>query len=570
MRSILTRFDVVAAALAGAAISLLVAPLGCTVGLHAPIPAASAEDAPPRRGGTLRLASLNDITGLDPAGPTNGLQMQAFTLIFDGLVDFDRDAHVIPNLADRWEIDDGGRTYRFILHAGVQMHDGRELTADDVKRSVERALHPSTPNPIASSFEGIDGYEAYAAGKAEHLAGVVVEGRYVVSFHLVEPDAAFLSLLAVSSMRPVCATAGDRFVDTWLPCGAGPFKLEPGGWQRGVSLRVVRHDGYFRAGLPYLDAVEWTFTMQQLPQRFRFEDGSLDLIQSPTQADTGRFMADPRWKAMGVPLFDNTTHGEAMNTRVPPFDNVEIRRAVAAVIDRERYAWVKPQQMSPLTQLLPRGMPGYDPSFEGQRHDVSAALEHMRKAGFPYDPQTGTGGWPHPIAYIATDPSVESYTSQLLQQELAGIGLRIELRFLSWSAWVTLSERGDATMTTWADQADYPDPNAFFEALFTTESLRGESSVNVARYSNPVYDAVVARARREMDPIARRALFRQANEILCDQAPWAFTYAQHDFVIHQPYVRGFAAHPVWSLDVRGVWLDRSDADAARALSGGLR
>ncbi|MBV9948066.1 MAG: ABC transporter substrate-binding protein, partial [Myxococcales bacterium] len=251
----------IALALAIGAAALLVVPAGCLGPLAAPVPAAHGPEAPPVRGGTLHLASIGDPRTLDPAGPSDGLAMQAQHLLFAGLVDLDDRAEVVPELAERWTVDEDGRGYHFVLRPGVLMHDGAELTADDVKRSAERSLHPASPNPNASYFQDIVGCGAFVSGQADHLAGIVVDGRYAISFHLDAPDAAFLSLLAMHTLRPVCRSAGTRYDDAWLPCGAGPFRLLPGGWQRGSSLRLVRHEGYFRTGLPYLDAVEWTFAV---------------------------------------------------------------------------------------------------------------------------------------------------------------------------------------------------------------------------------------------------------------------------------------------------------------------
>ncbi len=570
MRSIRTRPEPLAAALVAAAGALLGVPLGCSGPLPAPIAVTGDAADAPARGGTLHLASFTDMRSLDPATGPDGLAMQAVTLLYDGLVDIDRGSNVVPDLAERWEIDDRGRTYRFTLRAGVRMHDGQELTADDVKRSVERALHPTTPNPQASLFEGLLGYADYVAGRAPHLAGVVVEGARVVSFLLAEPDAAFLTLAALPSLRPVCRSAGERYEATFSPCGAGPFRVEPGGWQRGASLRLVRHEGYFRPGLPYLDAVEWQFLVVTNSQRFRFLAGEQDLVVDPTQADYARYVRDPRWRPLGVPLVDNTTWGEAMNTRMPPFDNVEIRRAVAAAVDREHYALLRPANMVPASQLLPRGVIGYDPTIVGQVYDERAALEHMRKAGYPYDPATGKGGWPAPVVYTVPDQTTNFYTSQILQQTLARIGIRLELRLVSWPAYLALTQRaGSSAFHPQGNTEDYADPSAFFDMLFTTSSIRDEGSANTAFYSNPRFDDRVGRARHEMNPVARRALYRDAGELLCDEAPWAFAWGLHDFVIRQPYVRGFAAHPVWPLDVRTVWLDRPD-EAGRVLRGGLR
>jgi ABC-type transport system substrate-binding protein len=558
-------------ALAAVALALIAGPLACGQPLAAPLAAAHDADAPPVRGGTLRMASYTDVRNLDPAGPSDGLAQQIAHEIFAGLVEYDTGGRLVPELADHWDAEDGGRTYRFTLRLGVHMQDGEELTADDVKRSVERALHPSAPNTSASYFADIAGYEDFVSNKAAHLAGVVVEGRYVVTFHLTEPDAAFLPLLTMTTLRPVCRTAGDRYVDTWLPCGAGPFRIPAGGWSRGNGLRLVRHEDYFRPGLPYLDAIDWTFNQPLLSQRFRFEDGDLDVLQTPTQADTARFKADPRWKPFGVVQADAIVWGESMNARMPPFDNVEVRRAVAAAIDRSQYALLKPANMSPLTELLPRSVPGFDPSLQGQGYDYAAALEHMKRAGYPYDPATGTGGWPKPIVYVVTDYTVSLMTSQLLQQMLAKIGLRLSLRLVSWPAYLAITQQpGGSAMSAQGWTADYLDPSTFFEPLFTSGSAGSESTNNTAFYSNPRYDDLVARARRTADTATRYALYREANGILCDEAPWAFTYGQHDFDVHQPYVRGVTVHPVERLLAREIWLDRGVGALGRVLRGGLQ
>jgi len=550
---------------AAACIGLVVtAAAGCHEQLAAPIPARSDDSAAPRPGGTLHLASLADVRTLDPAGPLDALSGEAIHLIFAGLVDYDQEARVVPDLADHWDVDDDGRTVRFTLRRGVVMHDGTELTADDVKRSVERSLHPSTPNPNTSYFANIDGYEAYASRGADHLRGVAVEGPYVVSFHLAAADATFLPLLAMLTLRPTCRSATDRYADTWLPCGAGPFKLEADGWQRGTSLRLVRHSMYFRSGLPYLDAVEWTYGMQFLAQRFRFEQGELDMTHDLTQSDLARFVADERWRPYGAAEADTSIFGESMNTRLPPFDNVEIRRAVAAAIDRDHYRMIKPANMTPLSQVIPPAVPGYDPTFEGQRYDYAAALEHMRAAGYPFDPATGRGGWPHPVEYLLYDQGVVLYTAQVLQQELAKIGIHIALKVVSWPAFLAMrtdASRAGMSLGSWG--MDYPDPSTFFEPLFASAALAGESTYSSAFYSNPRLDDLLNRARREGDPASRARLYGEANAIVCSDAPWAFTFGFHWFDLRQPYVRGFAPHPVWLRDVSRVWLDRASSGAGR-------
>jgi ABC-type transport system substrate-binding protein len=569
MRSTRRRFELLAGACIGsAAVALGVGPVGCDRSIPSPIPAAHGDAAPPRRGGTLHLATFQDIRNLDPAGPSDGIALQPQHLLFAGLVDLDEHGHVAPDLAERWEVIDGGRQYRFILREGVAMQDGEELTADDIKRSVERALRPDTPDPNASYFEALVGYRAFVEGRAQHLDGVAVEGRYVVSFRVEEPDATFLPMMTMHTLRPVCRSAGDRFTDAWIPCGAGPFKLQPGDWQRGTSLRLVRHDGYFRPGLPYLDAVEWSFNMAPTAQRYRFEAGELDVIHDMAPADQRRFDADPRWRPFETVDSDTVVYGESMNTRMPPFDNIEIRRAVAAAVDRDHYRLLKPGYMTVMTQLIPPGVPGYDPTVVGQRYDYAAALEHMRRAGYPYDPVTGRGGWPAPIVYPLYDSGLLVFTSQLLQQDLARIGIRIELRLVSYQAFLTLQERAGAAALSQGNWGmDYPDPSSFFDPLFTTSAIP-EAGHNTAFYSNRLVDDLVGRAHRELDPGRRRALYHDAGAILCDEAPWAFAYGHHWRHVHQPYVRDFAPHVVWPLEVTRTWMDRAGAGLDRALGHG--
>jgi ABC-type transport system substrate-binding protein len=540
-------------------LALALATGACSRALPSPAPADHPSDTVPRRGGTLRLASTFDVRALDPAVSADDLGASAIEQIFAGLVDYDDAAHVVPDLARRWEASPDGRVYRFFLREGVAFHDGTEVTAADVKRSVERALHPSTPNPAASLYDTLDGFEPFTSGKAEHLSGVEVEGRYVVAFHLREVDSRFLSVLALHALRPVCPSGGDRYDDAWLPCGAGPYKLERGGWDRSRSLRIVRHERYFRPGLPHIDAIEWTLGMNVATERYAFEDGTLDLIHDLRDADLQQLRADPRWSPLVMPEPDRTLLGEVMNTELPPFDNVEVRRAVAAAIDRSQYAAYRPELLTPASQALPPAVPGFDPSFPGQRYDPAAALDHMARAGYPYDPATGKGGYPAAVPYLVVRQGAQEYTAQILAQQLARIGLKLELRLVSWPTFLSLAyTRKAVPMASPGWGMDYPDPSDFFERLFSSKAIDGEQSTNTAFYRNPHVDELVEAARHELDPDRRTALFREANAIVCDEAPWAFTVTQRFEDVRQGYVRGFRPHPVWSLQTAETWLDRSE------------
>jgi ABC-type transport system substrate-binding protein len=543
-------------ALVGVAASL-VAIVGCARALESPIAAAHPDDDTPRHGGTLHLASFADIATLDPPIASDMFTSSVLRLVYAGLVDFDATGNVVPDLASRIDAIDDGLAYRFTLREGVRFHDGTELSADDVKRSIERALAPTTPSPTAGFYESIEGFEAYTTKGAPHLAGVVVEGRYVVTIRLHEYDAAFLPALAMAALRVTGPSAGDRYSPSWGACGAGPFRVPAGGWERGRTLTLVRNESYFRAGLPYLDAVTWQLSSSTLSEGFEFARGEIDAVRDLTQPDTMRYQADDRWKPFGAREPVHGMEGEAMNTEMPPFDNVEIRRAVAAAIDRDHLVMLKSSNLIPVTKPVPPGLPGYDPHFEGQHYDYDAALSHMKKAGYAFDPATGRGGWPAPIVYDVAKQSLQEITAQSMQQDLAKIGLRVELRMSSLPTLYSITHRrGKSQMSPQGWQMDFPDPSNLLDSLFSSKAINDEDSMNYAFYRSANVDDDLARGRHERDPRERARLYEDAERTICDDAPWAFEFAYRFFQVHQAYVRNLRVHPVWTNDVIEVWLDR--------------
>ena len=538
---------------------------GCQSGLDAPLPAASALDAPPKRGGILHLSSFGNIRGLDPANIADGLVSTLHQLLFAGLLDFDERGEVIPRLAERYETSQDGRSYRFFLRPGVLFHDGTELRADDVKRSIERALHPTAPNPFASFYAAIRGYDTFSKGKSEELAGVVVEGTYVVRIDLVEPDSTFLALFAMQVLRPVCKSGGRRYTDDFVPCGAGPFKLKE--LVRGEQVTFARHEGYFEPGKPYLDGIVFTFGVNMSAARYKFQNGDLDTLRDLTAGDLLAFQSDPRWAPYGAYDRERQIMGEAMNTELPPFDNVEVRRAVVAAIDRSHYAKVKPATLRIANQPIPPGTPGFDPDLKGQEYDLPAALEHMKRAGYPYDPATKTGGYPHIIPYYTYRQGVSEYTAQVFQQEVAKIGIRLELRLVSYPTYLAqIGRRKKVPVGPWGWSEDYPDALDFLESLFHSKGIAEDDASNVSFYSSAELDRLVDDAKHELDPKRKKSLVSRAVEKILDDAPFAFAYSVRFYDIHQPYVRGVKAHPVWARNVSFVWLDRQkDARSAAFL-----
>lgn len=528
------------------------------------------EGATPTRGGTLRLATFTDLRALDPAVAMDTETTPFENLLFDGLVGYDDQGALAPQLAERWERSDDGRIYRFFLKRGVRMHDGDELLADDVKRSVERTLHPDTPCPARAFYERLEGLAEYQARKTEHLAGVVVESPHVVTFRLVSPDATFLSVLALPFLRPVCKNAGTRYDDTFnlKPCGAGPFKLE--GWQTGRYLRLARFDGYHEPGLPYLDAIELRVDVARLTQRFAFERGEQDAILNEFDRPGAIwFRTHPEWSRYFRQSSVPEVYGDFMNTEMAPFDDVRVRRAVAAAVDRpslQRYydGWARVTG-----HLLPPGIPGHAEHVPyEQTFDLARARALMAEAGYPYDPATGAGGYPEPIVYWAGEGESAVRYSQLLQHQLARIGMRIEIKEGSFAQYLAVAGRPKSARMGYVGWSiDFADPSDFFEPILSSRAIADEDSQNKAFYRNPALDALLDRAHEELDEAKRLAMYREAEKIVCDDAPWSFTYTSLRLEITQPWVRGYEPHPVLNKRFKPVWIDEVARRSALALVG---
>jgi ABC-type transport system substrate-binding protein len=547
-----------------AAIAIAIVGLGSVACRTRGAPHGARTTETPQRGGTFRWATLSDLGKLDPAVSFESDSQPIIELLFSGLVDYDLEGHVVPELAERWEMSADGKTYTFFLRRGVTMHDGSEVTADDVKRTAERAFHPDTPSPGAAFFTRLQGLADYQSGKAPHLSGVVVEGTYVVSFHLTEPDATFLQVLALPFLRPVCKNAGDRYDPAFEQslCGAGPFRLAT--WEPGRFLRVERFDRFFKPGEPLLDAVEMRMPVTPLTQRFQIERGEIDYQREFTRPDVIFFRTHPEWSKYGREYVELSTYGELLNMQMKPFDDVRVRQAAAAAIDRPHLAEYFEGLSHVTGHLIPPGVPGYDPNYEGQTYDLDRARALMAAAGYAYDPKTGTGGCPETIPYLVGEAESAVRLAQLVQYDLAQIGLRIELRVVSASVYYTLVGRPKTVPIGYVGwNMDFPDPSDFFEPTLTTASIQPEDSSNWSFYSNPRLDDLVARAHVELDEDKRMAMYHEAERIVVDDAPWAFTYNPIRYEMMQPYVRGLDLHPVWRPYFRHVWIDQAGARTAK-------
>jgi ABC-type transport system substrate-binding protein len=197
--------------------------------------------------------------------------------------------------------------------------------------------------------------------------------------------------------------------------------------------------------------------------------------------------------------------------------------------------------------ILPPGMLGRDPDLAPYPHDVARARALLAEAGYP-------NGFD--VDYLTTNDEETEKVAASLQSDLAEAGVRVHIVVTSWSTWQTANGQPSGPAFSFANwAADYPDPTNFFDPRFHSRSIKPDASTNDSFYANPELDAVLDAARAELDPRRRDTLYRRAERILYDDAPWVWDYHRVTTEVTQPYVRGYEPHPIWMRDFTSAWLD---------------
>jgi ABC-type dipeptide/oligopeptide/nickel transport system permease subunit/ABC-type transport system substrate-binding protein len=538
-----------------------VALLGFAEPERAQAPAAATDEGQPRRGGVLRVATSVGINTLDPAVAYDEASRTVNDLVFARLVTFDADGGLVGELAKDYQALDGGKRFRFVLRKGLRFHDGARLGAADVKRSLERMLHPDTPSGGSSLYKKISGYADYKARKAKELTGVTVIDEHTLEIALDSSDATFVSLMTMGFAAPVCPSSGAR-VDpkvAILPCGAGPFVVK----EMTVGQRIVleRFDSYHEQGLPHLDRIEWLLNVPARSQRYRFEAGELDMVTELTGIDSARYAVDNAWERHRAWHTGSVVEGFFLNTEMPPLDNRHIRRAIYLAVDGSILSKIHVGVVD-ADRVIPASVPGPPRDKPMRQHDLTAALREMDLAGYRYDPASGEGGYPQPIDCMTVPDTFPQSSAEVVQQQLARIGIRIRLRLVAYATWLQLvTQRGQVAMGWRGWGADYPDPASFFESTLVSSAIRENGGWNLSFFANAELDGVVAKARGETDTAARMALYQRAEEIVRSEAPFIPLWSSRKLHIWHPHVRDYRPHPILGMRLREVW--KSDSEGTR-------
>lgn len=483
-------------------------------------------------GGVFNLYGIDPIT-LDPAVSGDMTSHEYIMQLFSGLVCLDDNLEPAPDIAQRWQVSNDGRTYTFYLRQDVRFHDGREVKAGDFKHSWERACNPATGSRAAATYLGdIVGAGEVLAGKTEEISGVRVVDDYTLQVTIDAPKSYFLSKMTYPTAFVVDRANVEMGGEWWRqPNGTGPFKLRE--WDENNLLVMERYEHYYGkiAGVDRVVFQLWS----GVPMRM-YETGEIDITGvSVAYIDRVTDKAGPFYRELQV-VPELSFNYIGFNTTKPPFDDINIRRAFTQAIDKDKLVSVVFRNlMQRADGILPPGIPGFNEELSGMGYDVNRSRELIANSRYG-----GVSGLP-PVTITTSGWGglISSGLEAIIQEWRTNLGVEVTVRQLEPKRFLynLKEEKDEMFYMGWV--ADYPHPQNFLDVLFHTDAEN-----NFGEYSNYEVDALLDEAAVEPDRKRSLALYQQAEQELVDDAACLPLWFGQNYILVKPYVDGYELNPM--------------------------
>nr|WP_156886276.1 ABC transporter substrate-binding protein [Pseudomonas alcaliphila] len=468
--------------------------------------------------------------------------------LFERLVAFaPGSTEVVPALAQSWEISADGLSYSFTLRQGVKFHANQGFTptrafnADDVLWSFQRQLDPAHPWHKLS----LRGFPyAEAMGLAQLIERVEKLDEHRVRFVLRHPEAPFLANLAMGFASIYSAEYAEHLLAANTPerlnsqpVGTGPFVFER--YAKDAQVRFRGNPDYWN-GAPAIQRLVLAITPEPNVRQQRLKAGDCQIALYPRPVDIPALKADPQLQVLELDSLLTAYIG--INTRHPPLDDVRVRQALNLAFDKAAYirAQYGEGNATPAVAPYPATLWGYDETLQDWPHDPERARQLLAEAGhadgFALSIWTRPGGGP-------TNPN-PGIGAQMLQADLAAIGIRSDIRVFEWGELIKRAKNGEHDLVFMGWAGDNGDPDNFLTPNLSCAAA--ESGENQAGWCDKTFDALITQARREPEQSKRAALYRQALAIFHEQAPWIALAHPKQFAALHKGVEGFVLSPMGS------------------------
>ncbi len=516
-------------------------------------------DTSPPRDNILRFNVGAEPEIYDPGFAVGQPDGRVARILFEGLTREDaKTLEPRPGCAERWSLSPDGLTYTFHLRRGLAWSDGRPITAEDFRWSWLRVLKPGNAARYAGLLYPIRGAEEFNRGtiQSPDSVGIEVVDDSTLVVRLENPTAYFLYLVQFYTYLPVPRHVIEKHGDRWTRPGNivsnGAFVLED--WRQNAFFKFRRNPRFWNADSVRLDGII-AFTVDDLNTSTNlYKAGVIDWNPSgyipsqfiPYLRDYADFRHGPY---QGVYFY-------SMCVKEKPLDDVWVRRALNAAVDREAIAYdLLKRSREPWGNFSPSGYPGYRHP-PGVRYDPAYARECLAKAGFP-----GGKGFPKISILFNTSEDHRRIAEAIQAMWKRELAIEVELSNQEWGSYLqaTSSLQYQVARRSWI--GDYLDPSTFLGLGVT-----GDGN-NRTGWSDPRFDALMRRSARELDPVKRMATLTEAESLLIADGPFLPIYHYSTNELVKPYVHGIHRTALDVHPLSYVWIDRDWKPGAPATAG---
>jgi len=490
--------------------------------------------------GTLVVGLVAEPVNLDPPQVTDLNSNRVGRRIVETLVTFPEEStQVVPGLAESWTISKDGLQYTFKLRRGIAFHDGTPLNAEAVKFSIERQINPNHPAyklgkyPFANYFFG-------------NVKAVEVLSDERVAFLLNEPRASFLAVLTAGAASIVSPTAVMKWGPDYPnhPVGTGPFRFAS--WDRGQRVVLEKNPAYWKYPVK-AERVIYRPIVEDQARLTELLTGGLDLIVGVPADNVGQLEKNPKitlLKQVGAHVWYL-----GMNNQKKPFDDKRVRQALNYAVNKDAIVndVLKGTGAASKGPVLP-GTWGADGALKAYPYDPERAKKLLAEAGYPngftttlWVPESGSG-MQAPVAM-----------STVMQSNLKAVGVNVSLQTMEWGAYLAKLRTKEQELFALSWMAGTEDPDMVMYPLLHSSQWTPVGP-NRALYKNARFDALLQQARLTTDQAKRAQLYKEAQRILIDDAPWVFVDHEIQIAALTKRVQGFKLHPSFDLRVETISL----------------
>lgn len=441
---------------------------------------------------TAAITGYSVVNTIDPAKASLIPEFYLIWGVFNGLMKFDDEMNVVPDLAETVTPIEGGG-YEFKLKSGVKFHDGTEMTAEDVKFTFDRVMAKETASPNAGKLGKVTGVEVVDPLTVR----VVTDGPYAPLLTFLTNARTGTQIISKAAFEALGEEAFGR-----APVGTGAWKVAD--WRAGEGLTLAAHAGYFE-GAPSFETVEVPLIAEEASGVTALQGGQIDMTSTAPAAEVSVLAQDPKIRVLRQPGLN--TRFVSINLRKAPFDDVHFRRAVSMAFQREAMVQAVIFGEGVTAQgLLPPQLPAYYDQTPRpyMSFDPEAAKAEMAQSKYKPDEVevpvlTWSGGWWKRFAEI--------FVAQVNQT----LGTKLRVEVVDANTAYARQKSGDFLAGVWG-WLGMVDPDEYVGDILTTSGWR-----NFEGYSNAEVDDLAAKGLAETDPVKRAEYYKQAEAIAMEE-----------------------------------------------------